>query len=112
MAEKNPLVENALESVELAAKSGKIKKGTNETTKAIERGLAKLVVAAADVNPKEVCMHLKPLCDEKKVPFVEVPTKQELGTAAGLNVPTSSIAITDEGKAKKLVKELADSLMK
>jgi len=112
MAEKNPLIENALEAVELAAKSGKIKKGTNETTKAIERGIAKLVLIAANINPKEICLHLKPLCDEKKIPFVEVPTKEELGTAAGLGVPTSSVAVINEGKGKKLVKEIADSLKK
>jgi len=40
--------------VEKAAKTGKIDKGINETTKAVERGVAKLVVIASDVEPKEL----------------------------------------------------------
>ena len=48
-------------------------------TKAIERGNAKFVVIAEDVNPKEVVMHLPVLCDEKQVPYSYVATKKELG---------------------------------
>ena len=55
------------EAVEVARNTGKIKKGSNEVTKAIERGVAKLVVVAGDANPQEITMHLGPLCAEKKV---------------------------------------------
>ena len=54
------LKEKVLQAVEIARNSGKIKKGTNETTKAIERGIAKLVVIAEDVEPEEIVMHLPP----------------------------------------------------
>jgi large subunit ribosomal protein L7Ae len=90
--------EQAFETIELAKKSGKIKKGTNEVTKAVERGVAKLVAIGKDVSPPEVIMHLKPLCEEKNVPFVEVDSKEELGAAAGLQVSTSAVAVTQEGK--------------
>jgi len=53
--------------VEKAKKSGKIEKGTNEVTKAIERGTAKLVVYAADVEPKEIIQHIPILCKEKNI---------------------------------------------
>src|SRR3989344_1981688 len=75
-------------------------KSVNETTKAVERGLAKLVVVAEDVTPPEIVMHLQPLCDEKKITLVKVPTKSELGRAAGLQVPTVSVAVLDAGEAK------------
>ena len=52
------LVEKVLQIIEKARTSGKIRKGTNETTKAIERGKAKLVAVADDVDPKEVVMHI------------------------------------------------------
>ena len=42
--------EKIYEAVEIARKTGKIKKGANETTKAIEKGFAKLVVVAKDVT--------------------------------------------------------------
>jgi len=99
--------EKILHAVEIARNTGKVKIGTNETTKAIERGVAKLVVAAEDVEPKEVIMHLSPLCNEKKIPYVTVKKKMELGRAAGIDVPTASIAITEEGDAKKDIEEIA-----
>jgi large subunit ribosomal protein L7Ae len=96
-----------LHAVEIAKNTGKIRIGTNEATKAIERGIAKLVVAAQDVQPKEVIMHLSPLCDEKKIPYVEVKSKKDLGRAAGINVPAASVAVIEEGDAKKDIKEIA-----
>jgi|TARA_Y100000310_G_scaffold257267_1_gene265299 large subunit ribosomal protein L7Ae len=90
--------EKAYETIELAKKSGKIKKGTNEVTKVIERGIAKLVVVANDSSPKEIIMHFKPLCEEKNIPYVEVDSKEELGAAAGLQVSTSAVAVVQEGK--------------
>ena len=84
--------------IEKARKTGKIEKGTNEVTKAIERGMAKLVVYAADVEPKEIVQHLPILCKEKNVPCKEVDNKKKLGIAAGLPVAASSIVITDTGK--------------
>ena len=98
--------EKALEAVETAKNSGKIKKGINEATKALERGTAKLVVYAKDVEPKEIVMHLPVLAKEKGIPCVEVNSKEELGTAAGINVPTTAVAVINEGDAKKLIEEL------
>jgi large subunit ribosomal protein L7Ae len=96
-----------LHAVEIAKNTGKVRIGTNETTKAIERGIAKLVVSAEDVQPKEVIMHLPSLCNEKKIPYVQVKSKLELGRAAGIDVPTAAIAITEEGDAKKDIEEIA-----
>jgi len=89
-----------LQGIEIAKNTGKIRLGTNEATKAIERSKAKVVVIAEDVNPKEVTMHIPPLCDEKKISCFKVKTKQELGRAAGLGVPTAAIAIVELGDAK------------
>lgn len=104
------IVEKAYEAVEAAKKSGKLKKGVNEATKAIERGSAKLVVIAKDTNPKEIIMHIPVLCEEKAIPVVLVNSKEELGAAAGLTVPTSAIAITEEGEAKTLIREIVSKL--
>jgi len=101
------LSEKALHAIELAKTSGKLKRGANEVTKAIERGTAKLVVVAKDVTPPEITMHLPLLSKEKGILFVEVPSKEELGVAAGLNVGTSSIAIVQEGEAKDIIKEIS-----
>jgi large subunit ribosomal protein L7Ae len=98
--------EKAYEAVEIARKTGKLKKGVNEVTKAVERGIAKLVLIAKDVNPPEIIMHLPVLCQEKDTLFIEVSSREELGTAAGLNLPTASVAIIQEGESSNLIKEI------
>ena len=100
------IVSKAYEAVEIAKNTGKIKKGVNETTKAVDRGQAKLVVIAKDVNPKEILMHVPALCEEKKIPLVIVPSKTDLGAAAGIELGTSAVAIVKEGESKELIKEI------
>ncbi len=109
MADKD-LTEKALQAVEQARSTGKIKKGTNEVTKAVERGTAKLVVIAKDVSPPEILMHLPLLAKEKNIPLIQVDKKEELGAAAGLSLATSAVAVIQEGEAKNLVKEIAEEM--
>ncbi|MCE4620288.1 MAG: 50S ribosomal protein L7Ae [Desulfurococcales archaeon] len=104
------LAEKVYEAVEKARQTGKIKKGTNETTKACERGIAKLVIIAEDVDPPEIVAHLPLLCDEKKIPYVYVPSKKKLGEAAGIEVQAASAAIIDPGEAEALIKEIIDKV--
>jgi large subunit ribosomal protein L7Ae len=100
------LVDKVLQAVEIAKNTGKIRKGTNETTKIIERGQAKLVVIAKDVEPKEIVMHLPVICEEKKCDYVYVPSKEELGRAIGINVPTAAACIVEPGEAKDLIESI------
>ena len=97
---------DAYSIIEKARKSGKIEKGTNEVTKAIERGTAKFVVYAKDVEPKEIIQHIPMICKEKKIPCKEVDSKQKLGVASGIAVATSSVAVIDAGDAKKDIDSL------
>jgi len=92
--------------IEKAKKTGKIDKGSNEVTKAIERGVAKLVVYASDVNPKEIVAHLPHICKEKNVPCYEVDSKQKLGLAIGIPVSASAVAVIEAGEADKDIASL------
>ncbi|HII30281.1 50S ribosomal protein L7ae [Candidatus Woesearchaeota archaeon CG08_land_8_20_14_0_20_47_9] len=110
MADQKETNEMVFEALEVANTTGKLKRGTNEVTKALERGTAKLVVIASDASPKEIVMHLPVLAKEKGIPVVEVPSKEELGAASGLNVPTASVAIIEEGEAKSALSKIISSL--
>ena len=100
----------ALEALEIARDTGKIKKGANEATKAIERSLAALVLIGADVEPEEIVMHLGPLCEEKKIPFVYINKQNDIGAASGLEVGSTAAAIVKPGKAKDLIDEVAKQI--
>ncbi|MEA2037309.1 MAG: ribosomal L7Ae/L30e/S12e/Gadd45 family protein [Nanoarchaeota archaeon] len=106
------IVDKTYEAIETAKATGKLKKGTNEVTKVIEKQEAKLVITAKDVSPPEITMHIPLLCEEKGIPHVEVPSKEELGAAAGIEKPTAAVAIVQEGEAKKVIKEISDDLKK
>jgi len=97
---------DAYQIIEKARKTGKIEKGTNEVTKAIERGTAKFVVYASDVEPKEIVQHIPLLCKEKKIPCQEVDNKNKLGIAAGLSVPCSSVAVIESGETESEISQL------
>jgi large subunit ribosomal protein L7Ae len=92
--------------IEKARKTGKVEKGTNEVTKAVERATAKLVVYAGDVEPKEIVQHLPVLCKEKNIPCKEVDSKQKLGIAVGIPVAASSVAVIEPGEAEKDISSL------
>ncbi len=106
------LSKKTLEAFELAKESGKVRRGTNEVTKSVERGRAKLVAIAVDVSPPEIVMHLPILCEEKGVPYTYVPSKRALGEATGISVPAASACIEEEGEAKGLVKEIVSEIEK
>lgn len=100
------LANKALEALELARDTGRIRKGTNEATKAIERGIAKLVIIGEDVNPPEIVAHLPLLCEEKNTPYIYVKKQAELGAACGLSVGSAAAAIVEPGKAKEIVEDV------
>ena len=106
------LVSPILEALRVAATSGKVKKGTNEATKAIERGSSKLIVIAEDVEPPEVVAHLPILCEELNAAFVFVPTKQELGNSLGIEITSAAAAILDAGDAQHIVDQIIATIDK
>lgn len=104
------LADKVYEAVEGARDTGKLRKGTNEVTKAIERKHVVLVVIAEDVEPAEIVAHLPALCDEKGIPYIYVPSKRELGVSAGIDVGAASIAIAEAGEATQTVKEITERI--
>jgi large subunit ribosomal protein L7Ae len=104
------LADKAYEALEIARDTGKISKGTNEVTKTMERGDAVLVLIAEDIDPPEIAAHMPVLAEEKEIPYVYLPTKDELGEAAGLNVGTASASIIDAGEAEELIKDVAEKV--
>ena len=100
----------AYEALQLATQTGLVRKGTNETTKAVERVQAKLVVIAEDVDPPEVVAHLPIICEERKIPYVFVTAKQKIGSAIGIDVPAAAACIIELGDAAPLVNEIKNRL--
>ncbi|MCL4326935.1 MAG: 50S ribosomal protein L7Ae [Candidatus Thermoplasmatota archaeon] len=99
------LEKNVLDLVENSFRGGKIKKGTNEVIKSVERGESKLVIISEDVTPPEVVYYLPMLCDERKVPYVYVKKKTDLGSRVGIST-AASISVVDFGKSADLYNKI------
>lgn len=104
------LVNAIYEAVRLAKQSGVVRKGTNETTKAIERGISKLVIIAEDVEPPEVVAHLPILCEERTSKYVFVPSKKELGNALGIEVGSAAATIIDAGESQQILDQITSTV--
>lgn len=79
-----------------------LRKGANEATKTLNRGLSEFIVMAADAEPLEILLHLPLLCEDKNVPYVFVRSKQALGRACGVSRPIVACSVTiNEGSQLK-----------
>lgn len=71
-----------------------LKRGANEATKTLNRGISEFIVMAADAEPIEILLHLPLLCEDKNVPYVFVPSKSALGRACGVSRPVIACSVT------------------
>lgn len=97
-----------------AANYKQLKKGANEATKTLNRGISEFIVMAADTEPLEILLHLPLLCEDKNVPYVFVPSKQALGRACGVSRPVIAASVTtNEGsQLKGQIQSLKDQIEK
>jgi H/ACA ribonucleoprotein complex subunit 2 len=52
-----------------------------------------LMVLAGNITPIDVITHLPVLCEDKDIPYIYVPYKEDLGEAGGTKRPTSVILV-------------------
>ncbi|KAI6184508.1 Ribonucloprotein [Aphelenchoides bicaudatus] len=112
----NQLSQKILDLVQQALNYKQLRKGANEVTKTLNRGIAEVVVLAADAEPLEIILHLPLLCEDKNVPYVFVRSKAALGRACGVTRPVVAASITqNEGSQLKSsiqsVKEETEKLL-
>ncbi len=64
------LSQELLDLVQQASHYRQLKKGANEATKTLNRGISELIVLAADTAPLAIVLHLPLLCEDKNTPYV------------------------------------------
>ena len=121
MAEVNPkaypladaqLQVTILDLTQQACNYKQLKKGANEATKSLNRGIAEFVVLAADAEPLEILLPLPLLCEDKNVPYVFVLSKLALGRACGVSRPVIACAVTsnEASQLKDQIVQLKDKI--
>jgi U4/U6 small nuclear ribonucleoprotein SNU13 len=87
------LAENLLDLVRQANDYKQLKKGANESIKALNRGIAQFIILAADIEPLSLVLPLPLICEDKNVPYVFVSSKAALGRACNVSRPVIACAI-------------------
>ncbi|KAJ5714265.1 uncharacterized protein N7483_011446 [Penicillium malachiteum] len=102
------LAQELLNILQQGTHSRQVKKGANEATKAVNRGVAELVIMAGDASPLAIVMHLPLLCEDKNVPYVFVPSKVALGRACGVSrsIIAASINTNEASDLASQIQEL------
>ena len=95
-----------------ASQLKQIKKGANEATKTLNRGISDLIIIAADAKPLEIVLHLPLLCEDKNVPYVFVESQKLLGRSCGVSRPVIAVSILNKTpeNLKKTVDKLKDKI--
>jgi len=106
------LASQILDIAQQATNYKQLKKGANEATKTLNRGISEFVIIAADTEPLEIVLHLPLLCEDKNVPYVFVPSKQALGRACGVSRPVISCSITtnEASQLKNQIRVIKDKI--
>ena len=94
-----------MELVQQAQNYKQLKKGANEATKTLNRGISEFIIMAADTEPLEILLHLPLLCEDKNVPYVFVRSKAALGRACGVSRPVIACSVTTNA-GSQLVKQI------
>ena len=108
----NSMSKKILDLCNQATLHRQLKKGANETTKSLNRGVADLVVLAADTEPLEIVLHLPLLCEDKNVPYVYVPKQADLGRACGVsrNIVAAVILHHPDSQLQSQINEMKDKV--
>jgi H/ACA ribonucleoprotein complex subunit 2 len=97
--------------VKKAAGLKHIRRGVKEVIKALRKGETGLAIMAGDIYPVDVISHLPVYLEEKSLPYIFVPSKQDLGAAASTKRPTSIVLIRTPNKDFE-GQDLYDALVK
>lgn len=108
------LTQKILDLVQQASSYKQLKKGANEATKTLNRGISEFIVMAADAEPLEILLHLPLLCEDKNIPYVFVKSKQALGRACGVSRPVIACSVTthEGSQLKNVIQEIKLSIEK
>mmetsp|Transcript_38316 Transcript_38316/g.44644 ORF Transcript_38316/g.44644 Transcript_38316/m.44644 type:complete len:138 (+) Transcript_38316:70-483(+) len=92
MASEN-MTKKLLKLTRKSIASKHIKRGVKEVVKAIRKGFKGICILAGDVSPVDVISHIPIQCETKGIPYMFVPSRMHLGTAALTKRPTSVVLI-------------------
>ena len=88
------LAQEILDLVQQASHYRQLKKGANEATKTLNRGISEIIILAADTAPLAILLHLPLLCEDKNTPYVRLSPRRGRRDGGCADVCVSAIRST------------------
>lgn len=92
------LTTRTLKLVRKSSKARRCRRGVKEVIRALRKKEKGLMVLAGNVTPIDVLAHIPILCEEAGIPYIFVPSKEELGAASATKRPTSVVMILPDSQ--------------
>ncbi|XP_057517393.1 H/ACA ribonucleoprotein complex subunit 2-like protein [Amaranthus tricolor] len=93
-----------------AAEQKCLKRGVKEVVKSIRRGHKGICVIAGNISPIDVITHVPILCEEADIPYVYVPSKEDLASAGATKRPTCCVLVLNKPSKGELSQEDQEKL--
>lgn len=87
-----------------------VRRGVKEVVKSIRRGHKGLCVIAGNISPIDVITHVPILCEEADIPYIYVPSKEDLATAGATKRPTCCMLVLTKPVKGELDQEVQEKL--
>ncbi|XP_072978412.1 H/ACA ribonucleoprotein complex subunit 2-like protein [Typha angustifolia] len=104
------LCKRTLKLVRRASESKCLKRGVKEVVKSIRRGHKGLCVIAGNISPIDVITHVPVLCEEAEIPYIYIPSKEDLATAGATKRPTCCVLVLTKPTKGELDNEVSEKL--
>ncbi|KAJ9174115.1 hypothetical protein P3X46_017178 [Hevea brasiliensis] len=104
------LCKRTLKLVRGAAEHKCLKRGVKEVVKSIRRGHKGLCVIAGNISPIDVITHVPILCEEADIPYIYVPSKEDLANAGVTKRPTCCVLVLTKPPKGELEQEEQEKL--
>ncbi|CAK7326460.1 unnamed protein product [Dovyalis caffra] len=104
------LCKRTLKLVRKASESKCLKRGVKEVVKSVRRGHKGLCIIAGNISPIDVITHVPILCEESDIPYVYVPSKEDLSIAGATKRPTCCVLVLTKPTKGEMAKEVQEKL--
>ncbi|WJX68900.1 hypothetical protein P8452_53225 [Trifolium repens] len=91
-------------------KTSALRDGVKEVVKSIRRGQKGVCVIAGNISPIDVITHVPVLCEEADIPYVYVPSKEDLASAGATKRPTCCVLVMTKPSKGELAQEAQEKL--
>ncbi|URE28725.1 H ACA ribonucleoprotein complex subunit [Musa troglodytarum] len=93
-----------------AAEAKCLKRGVKEVVKSVRRGHKGLCVIAGNISPIDVITHVPILLEEADIPYIYVPSKEDLAIAGVTKRPTCCVLVMTKPTKGELAQEVQEKL--